>query len=131
MLSASISRKIVGRIKQESPFCLDFAATPDGEQLWLTLKDVGRTMVFEAKPPFKQLKTLDTRPITNHVNIMRRDGGQFGYVTVGGINEIEIFTSDFSQVATTPVGARPHGLWPSGDGSRVYVGLEKPGRTRR
>jgi YVTN family beta-propeller protein len=27
-------------------------------------------------------------------------------------------------VATIPVGKLPHGVWPSGDGSRVYVGLE-------
>ncbi len=33
-------------------------------------------------------------------------------------------TDDFSQVATIPVGALPHGLWPSGDGTRIYVGLE-------
>ncbi len=33
-------------------------------------------------------------------------------------------TDDFSQVATIATGALPHGLWPSGDGSRVYVGLE-------
>ena len=29
-----------------------------------------------------------------------------------------------SSLATIPVGALPHGIWPSGDGSRVYVGLE-------
>ena len=33
-------------------------------------------------------------------------------------------TDDFSQVATIPVGKLPHGIWPSGDGTRVYVGLE-------
>jgi YVTN family beta-propeller protein len=27
-------------------------------------------------------------------------------------------------VATIPVGELPHGIWPSGDGSRVYVALE-------
>jgi YVTN family beta-propeller protein len=27
-------------------------------------------------------------------------------------------------VAIIPVGKLPHGIWPSGDGSRVYVGLE-------
>src|SRR5262249_27247195 len=27
-------------------------------------------------------------------------------------------------VATIPVGSLPHGIWPSGDGSRVYVALE-------
>ena len=33
-------------------------------------------------------------------------------------------TDDFSQVATIPVGKLPHGVWPSGDGTRIYVGLE-------
>ena len=33
-------------------------------------------------------------------------------------------TDDFEQVATIPVGKLPHGVWPSGDGTRVYVGLE-------
>ena len=33
-------------------------------------------------------------------------------------------TDDFAQIADIVVGALPHGLWPSGDGSRVYVGLE-------
>ena len=33
-------------------------------------------------------------------------------------------TDDFSQVATIPVGNLPHGVWPSGDGTRIYVGLE-------
>src|SRR4029077_14489640 len=78
-----------------------------------------------AKPPFSVLKTLDTGPITNHVNIVRNAHGQFAYVTVGGLNEVKVFrTDDFSPVATIPVGNLPHGVWPSGDGSRVYVGLE-------
>lgn len=33
-------------------------------------------------------------------------------------------TDTFEQVATIQVGALPHGLWPSGDGTRMYVGLE-------
>ncbi len=71
------------------------------------------------------LKTLDTGPITNHVNIVHNANGTFAYVTVGGLNEVKVFrTDDFSQVATIPVGKLPHGIWPSGDGSRVYVGLE-------
>ncbi|PMS21130.1 hypothetical protein C0Z18_08015 [Trinickia dabaoshanensis] len=117
--------KIVGKIAQASPFCPNIAATPDGKQVWFTLKDVGKTQVFEARPPFALLKTIDTGPITNHVNIVRNAKGQFAYVTVGGLNEVKVFnTGDFSQVATIAVGSLPHGLWPSGDGSRVYVGLE-------
>jgi YVTN family beta-propeller protein len=36
--------------------------------------------------------------------------------------------NDFSKVATIPVGKLPHGIWPSGDGTRVYVGLENEDR---
>ena len=89
------------------------------------LKDTGKTQVFDAQPPFDVLKTLDTGPITNHVNFVRNANGTFAYVTVGGLNEVKVFrTDDFSQVATIPVGKLPHGVWPSGDGTRVYVGLE-------
>jgi YVTN family beta-propeller protein len=49
----------------------------------------------------------------------------FAYVTIGGLNEVKVFRTDnFEQVATIPVGKLPHGIWPSGDGTRVYVGLE-------
>ena len=117
--------QIVGKVKQASPFCPNIAATPDGKQVWFTLKDVGKTQVFDARPPFALLKTIDTGPITNHVNIVRNAKGMFAYVTVGGSNMVKVFrTDDYSQVATIPVGSLPHGIWPSGDGSRVYVGLE-------
>jgi YVTN family beta-propeller protein len=117
--------RIVGHVKQDSPFCPNIAATPDGKQVWFTLKDIGRTMVFDAQPPFSVLKSIDTGPITNHVNIVHNANGTLAYVTVGGLNEVKVFrTDDFSQVATIPVGKLPHGVWPSGDGSRVYVGLE-------
>lgn len=119
------SKQIVGRVKQESPFCPDIAATPDGKQVWLTLKDIGKVMVFDAKPPFAVLKSFATGAITNHVNIARRPRAQLAYVTVGTENVVKVFRTDnFAQVATIPVGALPHGLWPSGDGSRIYVGLE-------
>src|SRR6202048_4327002 len=117
--------QIVGHVKQDSPFCPNIAATPDGKQVWFTLKDVGWTMVFNAQPPFNVLKSFDTGPITNHVNFARNANGTFAYVTIGGLNEVKVFrTDDFSQVATVPVGKLPHVVWPSGDGSRVYVGLE-------
>jgi YVTN family beta-propeller protein len=117
--------KIVAKVKQESPFCPNIAATPDGSQVWFTLKDVGKTQVFNAKPPFDLIKTIDTGPITNHVNFAHTAKGTFAYVSVGGLNQVKVFrTDDFSQVATIPVGNLPHGVWPAGDGSRVYVGLE-------
>jgi YVTN family beta-propeller protein len=122
---AVADHQIVGRVKQDSPFCPNIAATPDGKQVWFTLKDIGRTVAFDAQPPFSLLKSIDTGPITNHVNFAHNANGTFAYVTIGGLNEVKVFrTDDFSLVATIPVGALPHGVWPSGDGSRVYVGLE-------
>src|ERR1700752_4250063 len=117
--------QIVGRVPQASPFCPNIAATPDGSQVWFSLKDIGKTQVFDGRPPFAVLRTLDTGPITNHVNIVRNANGMFAYVTIGGLNEIKVFRTDnFEQVATIPVGKLPHGIWPSGDGTRVYVGIE-------
>src|SRR5262249_43559653 len=73
--------QIVGHVRQESSFCPNIAATPDGGQVWLTLKDTGKTMVFDAHPPFTVLKSLDTGPITNHVNFAHTQHGTFAYVT--------------------------------------------------
>jgi len=126
---AVADHQIVGRVPQASPFCPNIAATPDGKQVWFTLKDVGKVMVFDAHPPFSVLKTIDTGPITNHVNFAHNANGTFAYVTVGGLNEVQAFrTADFTKVATIAVGKLPHGIWPSGDGSRVYVGLENEDR---
>src|SRR5262249_45905119 len=96
-----------------------------GKQVWMTLKDTGKVMAFEAEPPFTVIRTMDTGPITNHVNFAKNGKGLFAYVTVGGLNVVKVFkVLDGSLVATIPVGKLPHGLWPSGDGKRMYVGIE-------
>jgi YVTN family beta-propeller protein len=117
--------QIVGHVKQDSPFCPNIAASPDGKQVWMTLKDTGHVMVFDAQPPFAVLKSFYAGPIANHVNFATNANGKFAYVTIGGLNEVKAFrTDDFSEAATIPVGKLPHGIWPSGDGSRIFVGLE-------
>src|SRR3984893_7934190 len=78
--------EIIGRVTQASPFCPNIAAAPDGRQFWLTLKDVGKVMIFDAKPPFAVIKTIETGPITNHVNFARNSMGLFAYVTAGVLN---------------------------------------------
>ncbi len=120
------SHRVVASVKQDSPFCPNIAATPDGEQVWLTLKDTGKTQVINAEAPFNTIATLNTGAITNHVNIVRNQNGQFAYVTVGGENVVKVFTTTNTPklVATIPTGELPHGLWTSGDGTRVYVALE-------
>jgi YVTN family beta-propeller protein len=122
---STADHKIVGRIAQASPFCPNIAASADGKQVWFTLKDTGKVQVFNAQAPFNILKTMDTGPITNHVNLVTNKNGTFAYVTIGGLNQVKVFKTDtFEQVATIAVGNLPHGIWPSGDGTRVYVGLE-------
>jgi YVTN family beta-propeller protein len=119
------THEIVGRVKQISPFCPNIAASPDGKQVWLTLKDVGMVMIFSAEAPFQVLRIIDTGPITNHVNFVSTANGQFAYITIGGLNQVKAFRTDnFEQIATISVGDLPHGIWPSGDGTRVYVGIE-------
>src|SRR5437899_7194439 len=120
------SHKILKRVPQVSPFSPNIAVTPENDEVWITLKDTGKVQVFSAKPPFAQKAVLDTGPITNHVNFVSNRNGKFAYVTIGGANEVKAFRRGAAPelVATIPVGDLPHGIWPSGDGSRVYVALE-------
>lgn len=69
---------------------------------------------------------IDTGFITNHLGFAKTARGTLAYITVGGENVVKVYTTDAQpkQVATIPVGALPHGVWPSDDGSRMYVGLE-------
>jgi hypothetical protein len=94
--------------------------------VWITLKDIGKVQIYSAKPPFEQEAVFDTGPITNHVNFVNNRNGKFAYVTIGGANQVRVFRRSATPelVATIPVGNLPHGIWPSGDGSRVYVALE-------
>lgn len=58
------SHEIVKRVSQASPFCPNIAVSPENDEVWITLKDVGKTQVFSAKPPFEQKALLETGP--NH-----------------------------------------------------------------
>src|SRR2546422_1769559 len=120
------SHQIIKRVPQSSPFCPNIAVSPENDEVWITLKDVGKVQVFRAKPPFEQIALLDTGPITNHVNFANNRNGKFAYLTIGGANEVKAYRRGAKPelVATIPVGDLPHGIWPSGDGTRVYVGLE-------
>ena len=94
-------------------------------EVWFTLKDSGKTQVMSAQPPFGILATLDTgrSPI---VTLVDNSNGKFAYVTVGGQNIVKVFRRGDPPelVAAISTGDLPHGIWGSGDGTRVYVGLE-------
>jgi len=123
------SHAVISRLPQASPFCPNIAVTPENDEVWITLKDVGKVQIYSAKPPFAQKALLETGPITNHVNFANNRNGRFAYVTVGGANQVKVFRRGETPelIATIPVGELPHGIWPSGDGSRVYVAFENGG----
>jgi YVTN family beta-propeller protein len=122
--------QVTSKLTQGSPFCPNIAVSPENDEVWLTLKDSGKTQVIDAKPPFATKFTFETGQITNHVNFVNNGAGKFAYITVGGENAVKVFrrgTNPPQLAATIPVGELPHGLWPSGDGNRVYVALENGG----
>jgi YVTN family beta-propeller protein len=123
------SHQVIKRLPQASPFCPNIAVSPENDEVWITLKDTGKVQVYSAQPPFEQKALFDTGPITNHVNFVNNRNGKFAYVTIGGSNEVKVFRRAATPqlVATIPVGNLPHGIWPSGDGSRVYVAFENGG----
>ena len=64
------THQILKRVPQASPFCPNIAVSPENDEVWITLKDVGKVQVFGARPPFDQRALLETGPITNHVNFV-------------------------------------------------------------
>jgi YVTN family beta-propeller protein len=120
------SYKVIARVPQASPFSPNLAVSRDGTEVWFTLKDSGETQVMSGQPPFHILATLDTGPITNHVTLVENANGKFAYVTVGGENAVKVYRRGEKPelVSTITTGDLPHGIWGSGDGTRVYVGLE-------
>jgi len=120
------SYQVVARVPQASPFSPNLAVSRDGTEVWFTLKDSGKTQVMSGAPPFAILATLETGPITNHVTLVDNKDGKFAYVSVGEANVVKVFRRGEKPelIATIPTSDLPHGLWGSGDGKRVYVGLE-------
>jgi YVTN family beta-propeller protein len=117
---------VVARVPQASPFSPNLAVSRDGTEVWFTLKDSGKTQVMSGEPPYRILATLETGPISNHVTLVDNANGQFAYVSVGGENVVKVYRRGEKPtlVAAIPTGDLPHGIWGSGDGTRVYVGLE-------
>jgi YVTN family beta-propeller protein len=120
------SYEVVARVPQASPFSPNLAVSCDGTEVWFTLKDSGKVQVMNSEPPFRILSTLDCGPICNHVSLVENANGKFAYVTVGGENVVKVYRRGEKPAlfATIATGDLPHGIWKSGDGTRVYVGLE-------
>lgn len=117
---------VVKHIAMPSPFSPNLAASPDGEEVWVTLKDIGKTVIVDARS-FAVLGTIDTGPVTNHVNFITTATDKLAYITVGGENVVKVYRRNGGAptlIATIPTSDTPHGLWPSADNTTVYVGEE-------
>ena len=116
--------EIEKRIPVVSPFSPNLDVCSDGN-VWMTHKDVGKVTVIDGAT-LEVRSVVDTGPITNHVACVDNSAGHFAFVTVGGLNQVKVFTREATpaMVAAIPTGALPHGAWPSDDGTRVFVGLE-------
>ena len=119
------SHKVIKQIKVISPFSPFLQFTPDGKEMWMTHKDVGKVTRINTETQ-EVIGVFDTGFISNHLSFAKCATGTFAYVTVGGENVVKVFTMDATPklVTTIPTGALPHGIWTSDDGTRVYVGLE-------
>ena len=119
------SQRIVKRIPVVSPFSPFLQFTPDYKEMWMTHKDVGKvTRLDTATLEVKEV--IDTGLVTNHLGFAHTARGTLAYVSVGAENVVKVFSTGphAALLNTIPVGALPHGMWPSDDGSRMYVGLE-------
>ena len=120
------THQVVKRIPMPSKFSPNLAASPDGQEVWVTFKDTGKTVILDAQT-FAVLGTLDTGPVTNHVNFVTTATDKLAYVTVGGENAVKAYRRNGATptlVATVPTSDTPHGIWPSADNRTVYVGQE-------
>jgi len=120
-----VSHVVVRRIPVVSPFSPFLQFTPDGREMWMTHKDVGKVTRIDTQT-LQVTGVIDTGMITNHLGFARTAAGTLAYVTVGGENAVKVYTTEPQArlVATIPVGPLPHGIWPSDDSTRMYVGLE-------
>lgn len=119
------SHALMKRIPVVSPFVPFVQVSPDGSDVWLTHKDVGKVTRVDART-LEVKEVIDSGPISNHLGFGTVDGETLVYVTIGGENVVKVYKSGEKTqlVATIPVGALPHGIWGSEDGSRIFVGLE-------
>lgn len=117
--------QIIKRVNVVSPFSPFLQFTPDFSEIWMTHKDVGKVTRIDTTT-FAVKQVIDTGLVTNHLGFARTARGVFAYVSIGGEDVVKVYSTGEKAelVDTIPTGALPHGVWASGDSSRIYVGLE-------
>lgn len=124
------SQKVVQRVGGLADvFSSDMALSPEGTELWVAHKKVGKVSVVDLQAG-RVTSVLQTGPNTNHPAFVTTPSAGFVYLTVGGENTTKIYRRNPggapAQVGAVPSsGVEPHGIWPSPDNSTVYVVNER------
>lgn len=109
-------------------FSSDQAISPDGKRIWVSHKRDGKVSVVDLDRQ-EVVTVLHTGPDTNHPQFVDNRQGKFVYLTMGGLDQTWVYKrTDGAPKLITKIkngGHAPHGAWASGDGSRLYIGLEK------
>lgn len=112
------TRKIVKTLKVPSSFSPFINTTPNGDEVWVNHKDIGKVTRIDTKK-LSIIETFDTGKISNHFAF----ANDKAYVTVGGENVVKVFAYNKPKAAlinTISVASLPHGIWNSADGANVY-----------
>lgn len=110
------------QIKKELTLASNFSpfinTTPDGKEVWVNHKDIGKITRIDTKK-LDVIETFQTGKISNHFAFANGKA----YVTVGGENVIKIYdykTNHAQLIKELAAGSLPHGIWNSVDGKHVY-----------
>lgn len=106
------------KLKLESNFSPFVNITPDGKEVWVDHKDLGKITRIDTTT-LSIIETFATGKISNHFAFANNKA----YVTIGGENIIKVYDYSKPKVALLKditAGSLPHGIWNSSDGKRVY-----------
>lgn len=113
------SKNIIKQITLESKFSPFITTTPDGREVWVGHKDIGKVTRIDTKS-LEIIETFTTGKISNHLAF----GNGKAYVTVGGENSIHIYNFKNKEnaflIKKIDAGNLPHGIWNSDSGNEIY-----------
>lgn len=120
------SKKLIKEIELNNIFSPVMALSPDQKQIWLVQKDISKVARISTQD-LKIIDSFETGSYTQHTQFLVKDGKQFGLATVGGEGVLKVYSYDKNNVKlikTIKVDGVPHGVWSSGHGDKIFVGLE-------
>jgi YVTN family beta-propeller protein len=107
-------------------FSSDMMLSADGRSLWVAHKMIGKLSVIDLAAR-AVIAVVDSGLETNHPNFAFVNGTNHAFVTVGALNLTRVYRQPSADappvwVADVPSsGVEPHGLWPSGDNTRMFI----------